>query len=264
MPTPEFYKTTYLQLTQSKITDDESLEKVLQWADHNYAVDDTDTRFRVAYSYLAGAEYLEKATDIQLKLKRACRLFHFAGHHLRLVENWNNAGLAYLRAGSLAIEVEDFEWAVRSFARAKQCFADVGDAEEAAQAYVKEQDARRFRAHKNKDAIQFVTLTLWQWTSLYGQSWRRWLACMVGLLLVFAGVYEWQFRIGLLELPEGSHWTMFITGLYHAAATVLTLGFDEIRPISAVSQLAVLLNLALAWALLGIGAGMIARRVKER
>jgi hypothetical protein len=138
------------------------------------------------------------------------------------------------------------EWAVRSFARAKQCFADVGDAEEAAQAYVKEQDARRFKAHKNKDAIQFVTLTLWRWTSLYGQSWRRWLACMVGLLLVFAGVYEWQFRIGLLELPEGSHWITFITGLYHAAATVLTLGFDEIRPVGAVSQLAVLLNLALA------------------
>lgn len=261
MPSPKYYKNTYFQQRKSQIKDLQSLEEVIEWADAKYSEDDTDTQFKVAYSYLAAAEYLKDLADSQLR--RSSDLFHFAGHHLRKVENWRNAGIAYQKAGEAAVMAQDFGWAVRSFARAKQCFADVGDAEEMAEAYVLEQDARRLNARENKKWRRFIVLTIWRWTSMYGQSGSRWLIWLFGISLAFSVIYECLFRCGLLFIQNG-HWVPIFSGFYFTVGIITTLGFNEIKVVNTFAQAIVLINLTLGWILLGIGAGMIARRVKER
>jgi hypothetical protein len=263
MPTPKYYKEEFYPTQKSKIVDQESLEKWIAWADDKHSEDDTDTRFRVSYTYLATAEYLADQFEQDRDLERISRLFHFAGHHFRKVENWSNSALAYERAGDIAMQHLDYEWAVRSYGRAKQSQIDVGDAEYAALLYIKEQDARRQAAKPSGNLFTYGTLSLWRLTSKYGQSWPRWIASMFGFLVVFAFAYEYTHVVRAIDFGI-SQWIPIVSGFYVAIQVVTTLGISNGMDSDFCVQTFVILNVILGWLLLGIGAGIVARRVKER
>src|SRR5262245_4455620 len=192
MPTPNYYKGTYYRERRDQISSSEALAECLRWADENYSQDDTDTRFKVAYTYYAAADYLRKQGDGT----RASDNYHYAGHHLRSVDNLNNAALAYFAGGQAAEEAATTDsaskakllaWAVRSYARATVCFSDVGEAEQASRAYVAQQDARRRLAWAQRNVIVAAVLELLRATSHYGQSGLR-LASTVVVMIVFYGL----------------------------------------------------------------------------
>lgn len=263
MPTPAYYKDEYFPKQLGEIVDDASLKSVLAWADENYAKDDTDTRFRVAYSYLAAATRISDQAWPNQDLERASHLFHFAGHHLRKVESWKNSALAYEKAGDASMLAGDFKWAIRSYMRAKQSLIDVGDAEDAARLYVKEQDARRQAARPRGSFITYLSLSIWRATSKYGQSWGRWLVSVVVLILAFSLAYEYVHRTMSIDFGT-TQWAPILSGIYVAVQIVTTLGIGDGFAENLAVQTIVVLNVIFGWLLLGIGAGIVARRVKER
>ena len=53
MATPDYYKKIFLQEQEARIQAEGSADEVIKWAESNYSNDDTDVRYRVAYSYQA-------------------------------------------------------------------------------------------------------------------------------------------------------------------------------------------------------------------
>jgi len=271
MATPDYYKRQYFPNQRAQIVSEETLNEMIKFADDNYSKDDTSSRFEVAYSYYAIADYLEAAGAFQ----RASKYYHFAAHQLRSVENFKNAAGAYF-AGGRAAEVaalakgepanrriENLDWAVRSYARAKTCFEDIGDAEEASEAYVAEQDARRKLAKARGNRSSWLALELLRVTTKYGQKWGRLLITMAGFSALYASTYETLHRLHQLGPGIEGHWNA-LSAIYYPLAVALSLDAGAFSDSTIVAQWIGLSNVVLAWMFLGIAGALVARRVKER
>lgn len=271
MPTPDYYKREYFPGQRAQIVDEETLNAMIKFADDNYSRDDTGSRFEVAYSYYAIAEYLETVGAFQ----KASKYYHFAAHHLRSVENFKNAAGAYFEGGRTAEvaalakgepknkKIESLDWAVRSYARAKTCFEDIGDAEEASEAYVAEQDARRKLGKARGDRTTWLALALLCLTTKYGQSWWRLSITMSGFIVLYASTYEILHRYHQLGPSIEGHWNTW-SKIYYPLAVALSLDAGAFSDSTIVAQWIGLSNVVLAWMFLGVAGALVARRVKER
>jgi hypothetical protein len=270
MPTPKYYKTDYFPSQQAalKDADEQAVAAAIADADTKYSKDVTEDRFEAAYTYRAVAEHYENTKAYQ----KAAEYYHFAAHLLRSLEDFRNAGIVYQKGaraaeqvtGSKKEQLKALQWAVRSHARAKMCYADVGDAQESADAYVAEQEARRRLAGAERKPLTWLALMILWITSKYGQSWRRFLITAFVLVVLYGSAYELLERCQRLDAATAEDWRSW-SGPYYAIAVALSFDPGQLGDSSSgLAQWVALSNVGVAWILLGLGAAMVARRVKER
>jgi hypothetical protein len=223
----------------------------------------TREQHKAAYTYLALAFTVLENEKIKIcianKTVEHSKLFHFAGHAFREIGQVNRAADAYWRAGITDNRGKPpSDWGIRSLARAKVCFREVGEVEKSDEMHCLEWEARR---HWSPRVRKFV-LSLWALTSQYGTAPRRWL---VSLLVVFGGsalMYELMHR--LLWIHQGQTWTPWASAIYYCAVTMTTLGYGEFVPTHWVAQSFVVLNIAFGYLLLAVGITILGHKVIGR
>jgi len=193
--------------------------------------------------------------DIEVRGITTGRMFHFAGHAFREIGQLNRAAESYWRAGVIP-EIGDFS--VRSLARAKSCYSEIGETHESDKMHVLEWNARRTLTRQPAKTL----LWLWSVTSAYGTSSRRWLVSMGVFLLAFTVIYEALYRIG--HLFHSQRWTPLVTATYMAVVTTATVGYGDFVPNNWVAQLTVIVNILAAYVLLAIGSTILGRKVLAR
>jgi hypothetical protein len=103
--------------------------------------------------------------DIHVETISAPQMFHFAGHAFREIGQLNRAADAYWRAGVI---VKPNEFSVRSLARVKSCYSEVGETGKSDHMHVLEWSARRQIPSQRFPAK--ALLWIWCITSKYGVS----------------------------------------------------------------------------------------------
>lgn len=216
-----------------------------------------------AYIYLALAIRLLEDSTISVNVGGAptipaTKILHFAGHGFRQIGQLNRAADAYWRAGVISdTDGTPDTFAVRSLARAKMCYAEVGQADCSDRMHFLEWEARRLGA-QGRTPI----LTLWRITSCYGTSLSRWLAAVALFVLLFAITYEALHAICWITSTQ--RWYCLWTAAYYCVVTTATVGYGDIIPTHLVSQTVVALNIACAYFLLATGATILGRKVLGR
>ena len=166
----------------------------------------------------------------------AAKIFHWAGHSFRDIGQLNRAGDAYWRAGVMSGTKQTPDtFGVRSLARAKTSYAEVGDFDESDRMHYLEWEARR--QQKKVAPLLYV----WKMTSNYGTSFSRWLLSCALFVVVFALAYQLLYSTG--SLCVGHDWVWFLTAIYYCVVTTATVGFGEIVPTNGISQTVVALNI---------------------
>lgn len=290
MGTPRDYKKRFYEDLKFQINSITKAEQVAKEADEYYSFDSTVKRYEVAYKYKCAAEYLSRIPE---RKRDASEYYHYSGHHFRKIEEWREAGDAYLKAGEIAYELaielkrmgvfedakERCEWSIRSYGRAKNCYQDVGDTDQARDAYIKEYDVRRLLAliyaiinitipsqlvvqRLIKHVLKFIQLTFWKWTSNYGESITKWSFWVLGIIFIFTELYEKLYNMGLLKI-DCNQWFPPVTPIYFTIVTMATVGYGDIRPMNWVAQLTVVLNIIISFIFLGIGGAVIAHKVSK-
>lgn len=146
---------------------------------------------------------------------------------------------------------------IRSLARAKSCYAEIGETALSDEMHRLEWEARRLRSG---GAAPF--LIAWKVTSDYGTSATRWMWSVLAFLAAFTVWYEWLHSNK--ALCDTQPWTPYLTAVYYAIVTTATVGYGEIVPCRWSAQVAVILNIACAYVLLAIGATVLGRKVLGR
>ena len=245
----------------SGIVDSQSAAVAYRLADQKRLGSIAD-QHQAAHTYLGLAFRLIEAPSISVDVDGdkipATRMLHFAGHAFREIGQLNRAADAYWRAGVTSNKNGSPDpFGIRSLARAKSCCADIGEDDRSDEMHVLEWEARRLGSERPTPI-----LTLWRITSRYGTSLGAWLASLALLLGVFTLLYEALHASGWL--CDTQPWTFLLTAAYYCAVTTATVGYGEIVPSHWASQLVVVLNIALAYALLATGATILGRKVLGR
>jgi len=215
-----------------------------------------------AHVYLALA-FLSARAQIAITHKdkpiESSLLFHFAGHAFREIGQINRAADAYWRAGVVGAKngVVD-QFAIRSLARAKSCYSEIGETEKSDRMHILEWEARR----QTGTLSNCVLLSVWKITSDYGTSVKKWFWSIILLVLSFSVVYEVLHDQGAIH--QGQAWTPMISSIYFTLVTTATVGYGEFVPIGCLAQLAVVLNIVLGYFLLGVGTTILGRKVIGR
>ena len=218
--------------------------------------------FEAAYIFLALADaiYKNKAISNSLKRKELSPeyLFHFAGHVFREIGQLNRAADAYLRSGLIGVtNPEPSQLAIRSFARAKMLFSDVGENDKSDELHRMEWETRRLFNKRPKKSF----LTIWKITSLYGTSIKRWFCCIIIFTIFFTLGYELLYHHDFLHTAKDVQWRKGISSIYFTIVTLSTLGYGDIIPKSALSQFFVLCNIIVGYILLGIGLTILGKKI---
>lgn len=247
-------------------------EKVRKRADLDRH-EDTKSQIHSAGSYLALAfKSIDALTgnhrdyESQKSLRDACKYFHYAAHGFRDLGNINRAADAYWRAGVAGSLVEqkteaeiEANLAVRSLARAKICYQEIGIVEKSDQMHVLEWISRSMDFRGMRRAL----IGLWAITSLYGTSLKRWMFSLALMLSTFTILYELFFQLGFIS-AEGVDWTPVVSSFYFALVTTTTVGYGDIGPQGAVGQVAVVVNIFFGYVLFAIGTTILGRKVLAR
>jgi hypothetical protein len=245
-------------------------------------LDDLRAQHEAAYIYLALAfskvrsmPKPDSRSDTQPN-RAAAELFHRAGNRFREIGHLNRASDAYSRAGYW--DDPSHPMCIRSLARAKVLYTQIGQPADADRMHVLEWDARRSRGPEAKpserDSAQALgcpkkrwKLTrlmtsalwwLWNATSRYGTSFGRWLAWLAATLAAFTAIYTLA-RDGF-HTPTGFHWTPIITPFYFAIVTAATVGYGDITPKNGWTEAIVAANILTAYALLAFGVTILGRK----
>ena len=218
---------------------------------------DGAAQLEAAYTYLALSFAMLTKDDIHVETISAPQIFHFAGHAFREIGQLNRAADAYWRAGVI---VKPNEFSVRSLARAKSCYSEVGETGKSDHMHVLEWSARRQIPSQRFPAK--ALLWIWCITSKYGVSSGRWFLSVGVFLGLFTAGYELLYRFGYLYCSRA--WTPVLTAAYMAVVTTATVGFGDILPNNWLSQLVVILNILIAYGLLAIGSTILGRKVLAR
>jgi hypothetical protein len=200
----------------------------------------------------------------------AADLLHFAGNAFRESGQLNRAADAYWRSGTLAEPRSPL--AVRSLARAKMLYTDIGQTGDADRMHVLEWDVRRFQVGlrelpgwvpkfidvwfaKARGVLSLVLL--WKVTSQYGTSLWRWLVSLGTMIALFSVAYRALHSHGALT---AHHWSS-LTPLYFCVVTAATVGYGEITPRTELAEIVVVANILFGYGLLGIGLTILGRKV---
>lgn len=262
----EYYRqgSTELETTQSA-------EAVLRKAE---ACGQKDTRAEImqsAFYYLATAHFLESRD-----FGKSAQAYHKAAYQLHRLDQFIQAGRAYSNAGRLAeraahIAAPDSakhdlqHFAVRSYARAHHCFAEVGELEWSETEYLNERNARVTWA-KMQGKHPWAQLA-WKATSNFGTSFVRWGVWVVGTIGFFSLLYELFFQLHWLlpmEPDKPAEWIPIWSGFYYSVNVTAALGLVDYQPSNTISQGVVVVNVLIGYILLGIGIGIIGRIIKTR
>jgi hypothetical protein len=218
---------------------------------------DGAAQLEAAYTYLALGFNMKRNPEIQVGKITPWKMFHFAGHAFREIGQLNRAADAYWRAGVIS---DDLDFSVRSLARAKSCYSEIGETEDSDTMHILEWNARRRLSSQRR----FAKALLWIWsiTSKYGTSSGRWFLSVGVFLGVFTVGYEVLHRFGYLTCTQV--WTPMLTAAYMAVVTTATVGFGDILPNNWISQSVVILNILIAYGLLAIGSTILGRNVLGR
>lgn len=222
----------------------------------------TAEQHRAAYTYLALAYWKLRSTKHEdgAELPDAHLLFHFAGHAFREIGQLNRAADAYRRAGITSGEGDaPKDFGIRSLARAKMCYREIGEDDKADEAHRLEWDARR------ASSCPCARFTLWIWkvTSGYGTKAFPWVLWVLGMLAAFTICYQIMYWLGWLCVGKCPKWGCF-TGAYYSVVTMSTLGYGDISPARCPAQLAVTIQLVLGYVFLGIGLTILGNKVIRR
>lgn len=265
--TPDQHKSQY-QKAWSKIKSMppdmamKHIELLLLEANNKFGAVDGDTRFLVAYNYTLAADYAS-TFSCNVSDTAAEYLYHFAGHHFRLLENFNLAAEAYKKAGDCSKVKDDvgsLHWAIRSYARAKVCYQDIGESEKAAAAYYEEQEVRRRKFKKDKKRASYVWFTIRKEITNYGESFYKLFICFLILDLIFSLLYTASDYF--LQWPDVYSWHSLLRGAYLYIA--VSIGFGEIiNNVPWPAKIIILLNIFSGYLLLALGIDIIIRKFKE-
>ncbi len=217
----------------------------------------TEDQHKAAYLYLALAFRLNETPEILGKSSPE-KMFHFAAHAFRGIGQLNRSADAYWRAGVITKEkASPDEFGIRSLARAKSCFDEIGETDKSDEMHFLEWEARRLRSKRPS-----IFLFVWKLTSRYGTSVTAWLWSMLVFVSAFALAYEMLHCCK--KLQETTQWTHLVTALYFTIVTTATVGYGEIVPCHWASQIVVALNILIAYVLLATGATILGRKVLGR
>jgi hypothetical protein len=106
----------------------------------------------------------------------------------------------------------------------------IGNVTEAGRFYVEEMRRRRRLYLRHGKYISAGAYLIWEFTSEYGESPRRWFSLSVAILLVFAILY-WAFGL----VAPATSWFDYV---YFSIVTITTLGYGDIHPVNAMGKLA--------------------------
>lgn len=218
---------------------------------------------QAAYTYLAIGFKLLKDESIKLvvdgKTLKAEQMFHFSGYAFREIGQLNRAADAYWRAGAVGSRGgTPSPLAIRSFARSKSVFAEIGEIDQSDRMHRMEWEARKTLSK----GIKLWLIQLWDATSLYGTSASRWFYWLIGFVLFFSVAYEILHAQNLIAQEQS--WVTGITGVYYTLVTTSTLGYGEFVPSHVFSQILVILNIILGYVLLGLGLTILGRKTLRR
>ena len=155
--------------------------------------------------------------------------------------------------------------AVRSYSRANHCFAEAGELDESESAYLKERDARV--AWAKMQGKHPLALLAWKTSSNYGTSIPRWIAWVLGTIMLFSLLYEVFFRVQWLQPMSNTNpsaWIPLWSGLYYAINVTSSLALVEYLPTHPIAQAIVMLNVIAGYLFLGIGIGIVGQLIKNR
>jgi hypothetical protein len=141
------------------------------------------------------------------------------------------------------------------------CFSEVGSTEEAAAAYVAQQDAKGRLALAQRKVLTWALLKLLRLTSLYGQSGSK-IMETVAIATVTYGLGYDLLRSTLASTLQ-TEWRWW-SGYYYALVVALSFDPTVVDSTSPLTRWVALSNVVVAWILLGVGAALVARRVRER
>ena len=199
-----------------------------------------------------------------------------------MLENFKIAAELYLTAGDVAFSnseknvkilrktnpvdqilkkdfIKTLTWAIRSYARSKVCYTDIGDSEEASIAYIKDQDARTLLYSQQKPLSKYYWNYLRKTITNYGESISTWLIWFLIVTicfdLIYYGLQSW------VNWPQKPTNYFLLDGIYLYLAT--TLGFGEIISVPWQAKIVLLLNLISGYTMLALGIDIIIRKFKS-
>jgi len=188
------------------------------------------------------------------------KLFHFAGHAFREIGHIARAADAYWRAGVASGRGSyPSPWGIRSIARAKVCFKDVGELGKSDNMHRLEWEARQ---HIGASWWQKPILFLWDVTSRYGTKPGRWLMSLLVVIVFSSIAYELMHR--LLWIHQEQLWTSWFSAIYYCIVTMTTLGYGEFVPNHPVAQSFVVLNVIVGYFMLAVGVTILGRKILWR
>jgi hypothetical protein len=185
----------------------------------------------------------------------ATKLFHFAGHAFRELGQLNRAADAYWRAGVANAEKVDV-FSIRSLARARMCYNEIGESDKSDLMHILEWEARRQLANwPNR-----ILLTGWWLTTSYGTSLSRWVCSLAVFLMSFTVLYVILKSCNALT---ATHWSP-LSAVYFTVVTTATVGYGDIVPSDWKAEFVVIANIIVGYAMLAFGATILGRKILGR
>lgn len=248
--------------------------EALKFANDHFHENDTDKRFLVAYSYRLAADC---AFDLKIEISNidADHLYHYAAHQLKSLNTFNQAAICYQAGGECYKDSLErlggkpdekkksdiLEFAIRSFARAKMCYQEIGESEKSATAYHKEQEVRReFLWHKKKwlTALWYEVRRV---TTNYGESLKRLFITFLCICMAFSIAYTYTSYMYKWPNKFVSPLRTFLKSTYTYIA--VSAGFGEIIDVRWQVKIFILLNILTGYLLLALIFDFIIRKFKE-
>ena len=240
-------------------------DKAIEFANDNRLESDYKKRVKAAFYYLAIAKYYYENNNKE----KSGDYFHKAAHLLKSTNYTNQAARAYGCAGSelkeyfkISHDIKKLKLAVRSFGQSKICFYNTGDSDKSEKMYIEEQktkiDLLQYQFNFGL-LLKLLSLKLWRFSSNFGTSFFRWFCIAGGFIIFFSILYN---ILHYYKYLIAKNWNLYLSPVYFSVMTISTLGYGENYSTTNLSQLVIIFNIVIGYFLLGLGIGIITRKIK--